>query len=179
MDLLATHRALLERWREAMNLVGPGDLDEHYQDCARALAWLRPVGRWADLGSGAGFPGVVFAARAPPQVSLDLVESRQKRAAFLREVLREAAVPEDRVRVVRGRVEDLDPQSYQGVLARAFAPPAEVLGHAARLLDTDGTVVLLLQADQEVPPDDRFAPFHVERYEVGGRPRKAVALRRR
>jgi 16S rRNA (guanine527-N7)-methyltransferase len=179
VELLTVHRALLARWRDAMNLVGPGDLEEHYQDCTRALAWLTPAGRWADLGSGAGFPGVVFAARAPAGVSVDLVESRQKRAAFLREVLVEARVPDSRVRVLRQRVEDLETEAYHGVLARAFAPPADVLGHAARVLVPEGTAVLFLQEDQEVPADPRFEVFHVEHYEVTGRARKAVGLRLR
>ncbi len=179
MDLLTTHRERLARWRDAMNLVGPGALEEHYEDCRKALAWLRPAGRWADLGSGAGFPGVVFAATAPPDVSVDLVESRQKRAAFLREVLIAAQVPDDRVRVLRQRVEALEPESYQGVVARAFAPPVEVLAHAARLLVPGGTVVLFLQDADEPPADARFEVFHVERYTVGGRPRKAVGLRLR
>ncbi len=177
MELLETHRALLARWRDAMNLVGPGDLSEHYEDCTKALAWLRPTGRWVDLGSGAGFPGLVFASSAPPGVSVDLVESRQKRAAFLREVLIAARVPDERVRVLRQRVEDLEPESYQGVLARAFAPPPEVLGHAARLLVPDGVVVLFLQEADAPPPDPRFTVFHVERYSVAGRQRKAVGLR--
>lgn len=178
MDLLTTHRELLERWRDAMNLVGPGDVTEHYDDCTRALAWLRPVGRWADLGSGAGFPGIVFAAHAP-QVSVDLVESRQKRAAFLREVVARAHVPAERIQVVRERVEDLEPESYDGVLARAFAPPATVLDHAARLLVPEGIAVLFLQEDDRPPDDPRFEVFHVEHYTVAGRHRKAVGCRLR
>ncbi len=162
-----------------MNLVGPGDLEEHYEDCSRALAWLVPAGRWVDLGSGAGFPGIVFAATAPPTVSVDLVESRQKRAAFLLDVLVTAQVPDDRIRVLRQRAEDLEPESYQGVLARAFAPPPEVLNHAARLLVPEGTVVLFLQEDDTPPSDDRFEVFHVEHYVVRGRTRKTVGLRLR
>src|SRR5688572_1968559 len=54
-DLLEVHRRALEQWRGSMNLVGPGDLEEHYADSEAALAGLRPVGRWADLGTGAGF----------------------------------------------------------------------------------------------------------------------------
>lgn len=176
-DLLATHRALLERWRHAMNLVGPGDVEEHYRDADQALAGLAPAGRWVDLGTGAGFPGIVFAARFP-DVQLDLVDSRKKRCAFLEHVLAEAGVAPDRVRVRCVRAEALE-GPYDGVLARAFGPPADVLEHAARLLAPGGLVVLFLGRDAVVPEDDRFAPFHVERYRLDDRERQAVTLRRR
>lgn len=177
-DLLATHRRLLEQWRGAMNLVGPGDVGEHYLDADRALAGLEPTGRWADLGTGAGFPGVVLAARFP-HLQVDLVDSRRKRCVFLEQVLGEAGVPSARVRVVCGRVEELEAAAYDGVTARAFAGPSEVLDHAARLLVPGGMVVLFLQADAAAPDDPRFEEVHAERYAVAGRERRSVTLRRR
>lgn len=178
-DLRAVHRDLLERWRHITNLVGPGDLDEHFVDCERALAWLKPEGRWIDLGSGAGFPGLVLADLAP-ELTLDLVDSRQRRCAFLERVLTEAQVPPDRVRVRCERVEALPSGEWNGVVARAFAPPPVVLAHAARLLLPGGVVMLFLQEDAELPTDDRFEVFHVEHYDVdGSRSRKAVGLRLR
>ena len=177
-DLLATHRALLEQWRNAMNLVGPGDVGEHYEDAERALAKLEPSGHWAYLGTGAGFPGIVFAARFP-QVQLDLVDSRRKRCSFVQQVLAQAQVPSDRVRVLCKRVEDLDPSAYDGLLARAFGPQAEVLDHADRLLGEGGTLVLFHNSDAPLPEDPRFEVIHVERYVVAGRDRRSVTLRRR
>jgi 16S rRNA (guanine527-N7)-methyltransferase len=177
-DLLATHRRLLEQWRGAMNLVGPGDVGEHYEDADRALAGLEPVGHWADLGSGAGFPGIVLAARFP-HLQVDLVDSRRKRCTFLEQVLGEARVSSERVRVVCRRVEELDAAAYDGVTARAFAPPAEVLEHADRLLVPGGLVVLFLQADAATPDDARFEEVRAERYAVAGRGRRSVTLRRK
>lgn len=177
-DLRDVHRDLLERWRHITNLVGPGPVDEHFQDCERALGWLRPSGRWVDLGSGAGFPGLVLAAMAP-QVNLDLVDSRSRRCAFLERVLVEAQVAPDRVRVRCERVEQLPDAAWDGLVARAFAPPEAVLEHAARLLRPGGTVVLFLQEDATVPEDDRYDVFHVEHYTVGGKARKAAGLRLR
>src|SRR5690606_2991526 len=100
---------------------------------------LEPVGRWVDLGSGAGFPGVVFADRFP-QVSLDLIESRSKRCAFLSEAI---AAAEGSVQVRCVRVEDLPDASYDGVLSRAFRPPEQLLPIAARLLRPDGKLLLM------------------------------------
>lgn len=178
MGLLETHRSLLERWRDAMNLVGPGPLDEHYRDCEAALRGPTPTGRWADLGSGAGFPGVPLAATFP-DLEVRLVDSRKKRCAFLRQVLAEAEVPASRVDVLCVRVEELEGAAWDGVTARAFAPPAEVLVHAARLLVPGGTALLMLQDEQALPAVEELEVFHVERYVVGGRPRRSVRLRRR
>lgn len=177
-DLRAVHRELLERWRHVTNLVGPGPVDEHFEDCERALSWLEPEGDWVDLGSGAGFPGLVLAAVAP-QLRIDLVDSRSRRCAFLERVLVEAEVPPDRVRVHCTRVEQLPFSSWDGLVARAFAPPDEVLHHAARLLRPGGVVVLFLQEHAPVPEDPRFEMFHVEHYEVAGKRRKAAGLRLR
>jgi 16S rRNA (guanine527-N7)-methyltransferase len=176
-DLLVVHRELLEQWRTVMNLVGPGGLDEHYVDADRGLRALRPTGQWADLGSGAGFPGIPFLARFPA-VQLDLVESRAKRATFLEEVLGRTGLRPPHARVVRGRVEDVPPHSYDGILARAFASPDVVLTHAERLLVPGGTAVLFLTEDQPLPALDGFEVFHVEHYEVDRRSRRTVELRR-
>ncbi|MCB9686261.1 MAG: 16S rRNA (guanine(527)-N(7))-methyltransferase RsmG [Alphaproteobacteria bacterium] len=177
MELLDTHRRLLERWRDAMNLVGPGPLEEHYEDCASALRGPPPTGRWADLGSGAGFPGIPLAATFP-ELTVRLVDSRKKRCAFLRQVLSEAGMPATRVDVICARVEDLESGVWDGITARAFAPPTEVLGHAARLLVPGGTALLMLQQDQALPEVDGFEVFHVEHYTVHGRARRSVRLRR-
>ncbi len=177
-DLLSTHRRLLERFRKSMNLVGPGDLDLHYADCAGALSVLEPAGTWADLGSGAGFPGIPFAARFP-EVALDLVDSRQKRCVFLEHVLAEGrASGLAPVRVVCRRIEDLAP-GYDGVLARALAPPPAVLAHAARLLRPGGRVLLMMQRDQPLPEDPRFEVLVEHPYRAGGKERRVVLARRR
>lgn len=172
--LIATHARLLERWRKAMNLVGPGPLSSHYDDSERALAGLAPAGRWVDLGTGAGFPGVVFAARFPG-VALELVDSRQKRCRFLEEVLAEHPAPGVTVRCTRH--EALDSGVYDGVMSRALSAPEEMLEIGRRLLVPGGTLVLFLQGDAPIPAAPDYAVFHVEHYEVDGRARKSAALR--
>lgn len=180
MSLIETHRRLLEQWRRTMNLVGPGPLQEHYDDADEVLRVLdNPTGHWADLGTGAGLPGIIFAARFP-SVALDLVDSRQKRCVFVDQVLGSADLSGHAERTVRcTRVEALPDHSYDGLISRAFAPPPKVLEHAARLLRPDGQVVLLLMADAEVPDDDRFTVLAERRYQLPGRDaRRAVLLQR-
>ena len=174
-DLVATHRQLLARFRKSMNLVGPGDLQEHFDDSDRALQRLQPTGHWVDLGSGAGFPGIPLAARHP-DLRVDLVDSRQKRCTFLQMVLEEAEVPPERCQVYCQRVEDLA-GPYDGVVSRAFAPPPDALAHAQRLLRPGGLCVLFLQAGATVPIPEGWEVIDTVPYVVGSKARKAVTLR--
>jgi len=173
-DLLAIHRGLLERWRKVMNLVGPGPLEGHYLDCQAALVGLEPSGRWADLGSGAGFPGIVFAAMYPG-VQVDLVDSRRKRCVFLEEVAARAG-ESGRIHVVNRRIEDLAP-GYDGLLARALAPPPVVLGLATQLLLPGGLLLLMHGVDAILPAPDGLEAVHTRHYDVDDRPRAATLFR--
>ncbi len=176
MDLESTHRRLLAARRHVMNLVGPGPLEPHYDDAVAGLRGLSPSGRWADLGSGAGFPGLVWAARCP-DLGMDLVESRRKRAIFLETVVREAGVGH-RVAVHNVRVEALPSDAYDGIVTRAFAPPDVALPAGLRLVKMGGVVALFLSADARLPQVPGAAMFHVEHYAVGDRQHCVVAWRR-
>ena len=69
-----------------MDLVGPSDIEEHFIDAYFSCHDIKACGNWVDLGSGAGFPGIALAIYNP-KAQITLVESRQKRAIFLRRVL--------------------------------------------------------------------------------------------
>jgi 16S rRNA (guanine527-N7)-methyltransferase len=133
------HLALLEKWRKVMNLVGPGPVYDHFVDAAGSVEGLDATGRWADLGSGAGFPGVALAARYP-NAHVVLIESRLKRAGFLKQVVMATGL--SNLAVVHGRTEDVD-SGFDGVISRAYRPPADYLVDAARLLSPGGRAVLL------------------------------------
>jgi len=169
------HRDLLARWRGAMDLVGPGPLDPHFEDAARAVDALpSPAGRWADLGSGAGFPGVALAARHP-QLTVELVESRRKRAAFLKRAI--TAGDLTNARVICARSETLPDGAYQGVISRAYRPPPDYLADARRLLAPGGIAALML-AQGEPPVAEGLTLFHVEHYAIGDRARRLAVYRR-
>ena len=144
------HRRLLQKWRKAMDLIGPGPMEPHFQDAIGAVRDLDVQGRWADLGSGAGFPGIALAAFHPGATVL-LVESRQKRAIFLRKVVAEARL--DNATVVHGRTESLEDASFDGVISRAYKPPRKFLVDAERLLRPDGIAVMMLgdRTDHDLP----------------------------
>ncbi len=154
-----------------MDLVGPGPLGPHFEDARKAVSWLEPSGRWADLGSGAGFPGIALAA-AFPDLCVHLVESRRKKTIFLEQVL--AAAQLANAEVLHGRVEDLQ-ETYDGVISRAYKPPEAFLRDAMQLLKPGGVAVVLL-AKGEIPACQGMEVFHVEHYAVQDRKRRAVGF---
>lgn len=173
--LLDAHRLLLERYRGAMDLVGPGPIEPHFTDAVGAMTGLDAAGRWADLGSGAGFPGVALAA-LHPEATVELVESRQKRALFLGKVVRQA--PLTNATVLRQRTEELPEGAYDGLVSRAYKPPRRVLVEdAARLLRPGGRVALLLGDHPEVPVPDGFTLLETHRYPVEDGHRVRAMLR--
>jgi 16S rRNA (guanine527-N7)-methyltransferase len=159
-----------------MNLVGPGPIDVHYDDARLALTGLEPTGHWADLGTGAGFPGVVLAAMFPG-VAIDLVDSRQKRCVFLEEVVGRAGATGVEVR--NQRIEELDDQQYDGITARALTAPEGVVALARRLVRPGGQVVLFLQAEAVTPAHDGMDVILETPYVVDGKSRRSVVLRLR
>jgi 16S rRNA (guanine527-N7)-methyltransferase len=141
-DRLAAYADLLARWNRAVNLVGRSTLSDawrrHLLDSAQLMPLLpaAPAGRprrVADLGSGAGFPGLVLAILGAGDVHL--VESDARKAAFLREAARVTGAD---VRFHVKRAETLPALEADVVTARAFAPLADLLGYAAPLMRPGG-----------------------------------------
>ncbi len=139
---LEAYADALARWNKAINLVGPKTVPvmwwRHFHDSAQLYPEI-PAGsdRLIDLGSGAGFPGLVLAIMTG--LEAHLVESDQRKAAFLREAARRAEAPA--VFHVK-RVESLDIAPAPVVTARAFAPPDKMLGYLDRLLAPGGIALL-------------------------------------
>ncbi|MEZ6022737.1 MAG: 16S rRNA (guanine(527)-N(7))-methyltransferase RsmG [Hyphomonadaceae bacterium] len=137
---LETYRRLLAEWSERMNLVGPKELDlfwsRHVLDSAQLLKFASEGNRWVDLGSGAGFPGLVAAAflAERPGASVHLVESIGKKAKFLAAVAEEAGLP---AKVFNQRIEDFGAGRgpYDVVAARALAPLPRLILYAKPILD--------------------------------------------
>lgn len=172
LEIERIHQELLERWRSAMNLVGPGSSDIHFDDSRVVAQALAAQGRWADLGSGAGFPGVALAAWNP-EAQVTLVESRAKRAAFLQRVIRQCDLPN--ASVFHGRVEQLEHAAWDGLISRAFAAPPAVLEHARRLLVDGGRLGLMVAREQVTPPPD-FALVSRQSYRACDRSRSLTVL---
>ena len=108
LERLDSHRRLLAEWSGRANLVGPKELElywtRHALDCAQLLRLAPTAKRWVDLGSGAGFPGIVIACMIAdqPDSIVHLVESTGKKARFLEEAVREIGLPKGFQRPCRG-----------------------------------------------------------------------------
>jgi 16S rRNA (guanine527-N7)-methyltransferase len=130
-------REMLADWNERMNLVGPSGLAEfwsrHAWDSAQLLALAPAALTWADLGSGAGFPGLVLAAllKGRPGAQVELVESLGKRCRFLEAVAEALALP---ARVRQARAETVAAK-VDVVTARAVAPLTKLLAFAKPTMD--------------------------------------------
>jgi 16S rRNA (guanine527-N7)-methyltransferase len=142
--LFRQYAALLEKWNAKINLVSASSLGElwsrHILDSTQLWTFGKHSGRWADLGSGGGFPGIAIAimGRKIPGFSMVLVESDQRKAAFLRTVIRELRLP---ARVVAQRIEDAEPLLAETLTARALAPLTDLLAYAERHLAAGGTAL--------------------------------------
>lgn len=104
MDRFVEHFELLLRWNRKINLTRIVDEADaairHYGESAVLARWLPPnAGGIADLGSGGGFPGIPIAVLRP-ELQITLIEAHQRKAAFLREAVRD--LPNARVLAVRG-----------------------------------------------------------------------------
>ena len=145
--------ALLRRWQPIKNLVSNKTLDEvwlrHIADSLQ-LADLRPaVKHWADLGSGAGFPGLVIACTWTERDRvMHLVESNHRKCAFLQEVARTLSLP---VEVHNARIEEVIPhlltRKIEVVSARALASLTELIHYCAPLVENHAEALFLKGQD--------------------------------
>jgi len=167
---LAEFLRLLERWNRVHNLTAITDTDvmieRHLAESLALRGFLRGQ-RIADVGSGAGLPGIPLAI-VEAEKSFTLIESRAKRASFLQHVKGELAL--SNVIVEHGRVEDLRGTApFATVLARAVAPLPELIELTAHLLGDDSVLLVPTRADVDVTAggvDDRF---EIRRVEAEGR----------
>lgn len=143
LELLVTE---LKRWQRVKNLVGPATLADvwtrHVADSLQLLDLAPTAKVWLDLGSGAGFPGLVVAIAGRERgLAVHLVESNGRKCAFLREVAR---LTRANVTIHPARLETVIP-AFVGkadvVSARALAPLAQLVAWTEPLLKT-GTIGL-------------------------------------
>lgn len=148
---LLQYERLLRRWQQKINLVGPSTLGavwtRHFADSAQLCAFGDLNGQWVDLGTGAGFPGLVLALlqRFRGAGEMHLVESDSRKAAFLREVSRETGV---NAVIHNARCEDVLADLKPSVLvSRAMADMATLLRHARPFVENGAAGLFLKGRD--------------------------------
>ena len=156
--------ALLTERNAQLNLVGPSALAafwlRHAYDSAQLLALAPEALVWADLGAGAGFPGLILAIllKGTPGAQVHLVESMAKRCRFLEEACVALDLP---ATVHNARAEDLE-LKVDVVTARAVAPLAKLMGYAWPYLCRGATGLFMKGQDVEVElkAATRYWKFH-------------------
>ena len=181
VERLFVHYRELRRWNRTVSLVGPGTTDRvverHYGEALASLPLIgSSAGSLLDIGSGAGFPGFVIAV-ARPDLEVTLLESRERKWAFLQRVCSRAELL---CRCVNARVGGSGAVPGMGdfdyVTVRAVALDQRLLGAIRNLLAAKGR--LLLWAGREAPSLPRWLETVARReIEGGGRHLLALAVR--
>ena len=145
-ERLEAYVALIEKWNPKINLVSKSSLpeiwDRHIWDSAQIFDIAVEGSVWADFGSGGGLPGIVlaiFAKELRPDMQFYLVESDQRKCAFLRNVVREVGL---NVKVHAERIEVLDPIGASVISARALTDLNGLLEFVERHSAKNGVAIL-------------------------------------
>lgn len=175
-----TYEDLLQQWQQKINLVSRTTLADvwrrHFLDSLQLQSWIDPAVPTLDMGSGAGFPGMVLSiAKDAPVV---LAESDSRKCAFLREARR---VTNARAEIHDGRVEALveeaAPENGFGlIIARALAPVSKLLELARPLLGRDGSCIFLkgAQVEQELEEAAAIWTMDLKRHPSVADPRGVI-----
>jgi 16S rRNA (guanine527-N7)-methyltransferase len=181
--LIRVYISFLLRWNQRISLTTVVDPMEilrfHFGESFFAASSV-PIekGRLADVGSGAGFPGLAIGIILPG-LSITLIDSNSKKGAFLAELVRELSLTH--VEIVRERYEEVpvNPPKFDYVTARALGNYGGLLGWAHRSLVDGGRLVLWLGEDEckSISTDSSFTwrdPLHIpgskRRFTLVGRP---------
>jgi 16S rRNA (guanine527-N7)-methyltransferase len=160
---LEAYLALLGRWNARINLIGPSPPEtwwaRHVQDGLQLVPLLpEGCGPVADLGSGAGLPGLILAACVTRP--MHLVEADQRKCAFLREAAREMGLAHVTIHAQRIEAATLPPLAC--VTARALAPLTSLLAHAHKLVAADGVAIFPKGRMAEAELTEATARWHME-----------------
>ncbi|MDP9127802.1 MAG: 16S rRNA (guanine(527)-N(7))-methyltransferase RsmG [Pseudomonadota bacterium] len=164
--LLEQYAFLLCDWNEKFNLVATSTLDtlwrRHFMDSAQLLRFIpEKAANIADLGSGAGFPGLVLSILGARGVVL--IESTGKKADFLRKVIEDLGLT---ARVLQERIENITEPKFDVITARALKPLPELLKLAQRLTKKE-TICLFLKGqklDAELTESSQWWRFTHQRH---------------
>ena len=158
---MQAHLDLVAKWNRVHNLTSVREPEQmvtlHLLDSLSLVPHLRDARRIADIGTGAGFPGVPVAV-ARPRAHVTLVESSHKKCAFLEQVKAEVGIAN--IDVVCERVEHWRPaERFDAVVSRAFAELADFVAQAAHLVAPGGRLLAMkgLHPYEEIA---RLPPTH-------------------
>ena len=142
---LEVFEQVIRKWNPKINLVSKSSLEQlwtrHVADSIQVFRCTEAPDHWVDIGSGGGFPGLIvaiLAAEEAPQMRVTLIESDQRKSAFLRTAARETGA---NCQVIAKRIEAVEPQQADILSARALADLDTLLGFAERHLKPEGVAL--------------------------------------
>ena len=160
------YEALLREWNQQLSLVADSTLDimwtRHFLDSAQlALLIPDPARPVVDLGTGAGFPGVILAIMGLPHIHL--IEHNMRKVAFLRTLIGELGLD---VTLHAMKVESVKPFAAGVVTARAFKPLTELIGVGRKFLGPDGVAIFPKgrKAEEELSLAEQDWRLRIERF---------------
>ena len=166
LEKLERYAALLTEWNAKFNLVADSTLPQiwrrHFLDSAQLMNFVPKGARtFADLGSGAGFPGIVLGILGAQKIYL--IESTGKKAEFLRTVVSALDINAE---ILKTRIEDLKNFSVDIVTARALKPLPELLALAKPLMRKTSMAILLKgqHVDVELTESTKYWRFDCETF---------------
>lgn len=157
-DKLQTYLHLLKKWQPKINLISKNTLENaqvrHFEDSSQITDYLPEGGNILfDLGSGAGFPGLVLAI-IRPDLDVHLIESDQKKCSFLRAVSRETETP---VNIHNCRIEDVPRETVPDIVtARALASLEELFDYCADWITVNKNIMLIFPKGENVEEELQF-----------------------
>lgn len=150
---------ILASWGIERGLIGPQEgeriWDRHIANCIPLSTLIPKASTVADIGSGAGLPGIVLAL-ARPDLEITLIEPLQRRVDFLNEVILELELP---VNVIRGKSESVK-RSFEVVTARAVAPLPKLLDISWHLVKAKGALLAIKGENSQREIDTTPAKKH-------------------
>ncbi len=162
---------LLGKWTQKINLISKSTASDiwrrHILDSVQIYDFApNKFSLWLDIGSGGGLPGVVVAALAAqfePGARIVMIESDQRKAAFLRTALRELGLGGD---VLANRIDAMAPMGADVLSARALAPLDQLLAFTERHLKPGGTAIFPKgkTVDQEIADASTNRLFQIEKH---------------
>jgi 16S rRNA (guanine527-N7)-methyltransferase len=178
-EKFAAYLALLNKWQPTVNLVGADTLPDakvrHFDDSIQLAEFIPASAKTLyDWGSGAGFPGLVL-AMLRPDLQVTLVESDQRKCAFLRTVSRETKSP---VKILDDRIVDIPVANVDLITARALAPLKELLAWALPWTQANPDVILLFpkgeKAEEELEAARKKYSFNLLKHPSKTAPSSAI-----
>ena len=140
------YRDLLLKWQKTINLVSPATLqnvwERHFEDSLQLLDFIpQNVKKICDIGSGAGFPGLLIAIQRP-DIHVDLIEADTRKCAFLQTVSRETEC--QNITVYNDRIENvMDAIEADCLTSRALASLRQIIHYAEPLWDKNPDLIMV------------------------------------